>query len=290
MSRTTAADVSGQSLPRHAGIGLRAPHVAQVVAERPAVAWFEVHSENYFAEGGTALAALVDLRRDYPISLHGVGLSLGAAQDPSRTHLAKLARLIERIEPVAVSEHLCWSAVGDEFLNDLLPLSYTHAALAHVCDHIGQVQDTLRRPLLLENVSSYLRFRTDEFSEWEFLAEVSRRSGCQLLLDVNNIHVSACNHGFDAREFLRGIPVAAVGEMHLAGFEAVDDLLIDTHSRPVCGDVWRLYQDALARFGAQPTLIEWDQDLPEFDVLLGEAAQAESYLQHVKEARHARAA
>ena len=278
------------SLPVQAGIGLRAPHLRRVLDERPPVAWFEVHSENYFAAGGPALAALESVRRDYPLSLHGVGMSLGSADTPDPIHLRKLKALIERIDPAAISEHLCWSSIGGRWLNDLLPLPYTGEALNTVCAHIDQVQETIGRPLLIENVSSYLRFLPEDMPEWAFVAEVARRTGCGLLLDVNNIHVSAVNHGFAADDFLAGIPVGTVHEIHLAGYETVDGLLIDTHSRPVYPEVWALYRRALARFGPQPTLIEWDQDIPELDVLLGEAATAQAFLDAAVGGEHALAA
>ena len=274
------------SLRAAAGVGLRAPHVAQVRAERPRVAWFEVHSENYYADGGPALAALDDIRRDYPVSLHGVGMSLGATDPLDYVHLGKLARLIARTEPVLVSEHLCWSGVGGRHLNDLLPLPYTEEALAHVCARVAEVQDALGRELLVENVSSYLAFADATIPEWEFVAAVARRTGCKLLLDVNNIHVNAVNHGFDADVYLAAIPPAAVAEIHLAGFDASGACLIDTHGAPVAPEVWALYGRAIERIGPRPTLIEWDTDIPPFATLQREAATAQAIL----EARHAVAA
>ena len=274
-------------LPLKAGVGLRAPHLAQVRRDLPSVAWFEVHSENYFSDGGPALQALEEIRAQYPLSLHGVGMSLGGADDLDREHLRRLKNLAARIEPAAISEHLCWSAIGGRWLNDLLPLPYTHEALTTVCDHVDCVQEQLGRMILLENVSSYLRFLPEEMPEWAFIAEVARRTGCGILLDVNNIYVSARNHGFDAADFLAGIPREAVAEIHLAGYEESDGLLIDTHSRPVYPAVWELFRQTLRRFGAVPTLIEWDQDIPAFEVLLHEAAQAQGYLDAEQESRHA---
>lgn len=273
------------ALPRRAGIGLRSPHLQEVLATRPPIDWFEVHSENFFVAGGPALAALLALRQDYPLSLHGVGLSIGGADGLDSAHLRQLQALVERVEPAAVSEHLCWSAIGGRWLNNLLPLPYTRAALDLVCAHVDQVQEALRRPILMENVSSYLRFLPEDMPEWEFVTAVARHTGCGLLLDVNNIHVSACNHGFDAHEFLAGIPVDAVAEIHLAGYEEVDGLLVDTHSRPVYPAVWALYQAALQRFGAQPTLLEWDQDIPALAVLQAEAATAQGYLDRLTSPR-----
>ena len=261
-----------------AGIGLRAPHVAQVRAERPRTAWFEVHSENYYADGGPALAALDDIRRDYPISLHGVGMSLGSTDPLDYAHLGKLQRLIARTDPVLVSEHLCWSGVGGRHLNDLLPLPYTEEALAHVCARIAEVQDMLGRELLVENVSSYLAFADATIPEWDFVAAVARKTGCKLLLDVNNIHVNAVNHGFDADAYIAAIPPAAIAEIHLAGFDASGPCLIDTHGTPVAPEVWALYARAIDRIGARPTLIEWDTDLPPFATLQREAATAQAII------------
>lgn len=289
MPTPLAKPASPATLPVKAGLGLRAPHLKQVREQQPDVAWFEVHSENYFVSGGPALAALEEIRERYPLSLHGVGMSLGGADDLDPDHLHRLKTLADRIEPAMVSEHLCWSAIGGRWLNDLLPLPYTKEALHRVCAHVQQVQETLGRRILVENVSSYLRFLPEDMPEWAFVAEVAKRTGCGLLLDVNNIHVSACNHGFDGEEFLAGIPLGSVEEIHLAGYEETDGLLVDTHSRPVYPAVWELYDRALQRFGPVPTLIEWDQDIPTFEVLQREAAKAQSYLD-AREARHVRIA
>lgn len=262
-------------LPARAGIGLRAPHQRRVLEEIPPIAWLEVHSENFFGAGGETLKMLEALRRHYPLSLHGVGMSLGSSDELSRHHLGKLKILADRIEPAAISEHLCWSSVNGRFLNDLLPLPYTAEALRHIAGRVDRMQDVLGRRIMVENVSSYVRFAGAEFPEWEFLAELSRRTGCQILLDVNNIHVSAVNHGFDPSTYLRGIPCDAVGEIHLAGFEEVDDFLFDSHSRPVQDVVWGLYAEALRRFGPIATLIEWDNDIPALETLLAEAQKAD---------------
>ena len=267
------------SLPAVAGIGLRSPHVARVRAERPPIAWFEVHSENYFVDGGPALAALDAIRAQYPISLHGVGLSLGSADALDPVHLARLKRLVARIEPAAVSEHLCWGRVDGRHLNDLLPLPFTDEALALVCDRVDAVQTALRRPLLVENISAYLRFESDAMAEWDFVAAVARRSGCKLLFDVNNVYVNAVNHGFDPRAYLDAIPADAVAEIHLAGFDASGPCLIDTHGARVAPPVWALYRATIERFGPKPTLIEWDTDLPALEVLEDEAAIAQSVLE-----------
>ncbi|MET0204363.1 MAG: DUF692 domain-containing protein [Casimicrobiaceae bacterium] len=266
------------NLPVAAGIGLRAPHVREVLASRPAVPWFEVHSENYFADGGTALAALDRIRGDYPVSLHGVGMSLGSTDPLDRDHVAKLKRLIARVEPALVSEHLCWSGVGGRHFNDLLPLPYTDEALDHVCARVAQVQELLGREIAVENVSAYVAFGESTMTEAAFVASVARRTGCKLLLDVNNVYVNAINHGFDADAYIATIRPAAVAEYHLAGFEMSGACLIDTHGAPVAADVWALYTRTVARIGPRPTLIEWDTSLPAFAVLADEARTAQRIL------------
>ncbi len=254
--------------------------------------WVEVHSENFFADGGAKLAVLDAVRQDYGLSLHGVGLSLGGADPLDREHLACLKRLVQRAEPALVSEHVAWGSAGGVFLNDLLPLPCTMAALRHTAARVAAVQDCLGRPILVENVSSYLQFEGAEMTEWEFLAGLAREAGCGILLDVNNIHVSAVNHGFDALDYLRGIPAALVGEIHLAGYTDAGDILIDTHSAPVSAPVWALYREALALLGTVPTLIEWDAELPALDRLLAEAASADAHADAVRRERgtHARVA
>ena len=269
-------------VPTAVGIGLRAPHADQVLAERPPVPFFELHSENFFAEGGPNRELLDALRRDYPLSLHGVGLSLGSADALDADHLARLGRLVAHAQPGLVSEHVCWGAIDGRHYNDLLPLPYTEEALALMTRRVRAVQDALGRTILVENVSSYIHFTHSTMTEWDFLAELSRRSGCGLLLDVNNVYVNSVNHGFDAHDFLDGIPGQAVGEMHLAGFTRKrglgGDLLIDSHDRRVDAAVWALYAEALRRYGPKPTLIEWDQDLPDFAVLEDEARLATEHL------------
>jgi len=265
-------------LPVAAGIGLRSPHLTHVQIERPPVAWFEVHSENYFADGGPALAALDRIRADYPLALHGVGLSLGSTDPLARPHLDKLATLIARIDPALVSEHLCWSGVAGRHFNDLLPLPFTGEALAHVCSRIEAVQDCLGRQIAVENVSAYVAFDDSTMPEWEFVAAVVRQTGCKLLLDVNNVYVNAVNHGFDADTYLAAMPRDAIAEIHLAGFDATGPCLIDTHGARVAPEVWGLYRRTIARIGPRPTLIEWDIDIPEFPVLEAEAATAAAIL------------
>jgi len=266
-------------VPAGAGIGLRAAHVRDVLSMRPRTPWFEVHSENYFADGGPALAALARIRADYPVSLHGVGLSLGSTDPLDGAHLAKLQRLIARVEPSLVSEHLCWSSVDGRHFNDLLPLPYTREALEHVCARVSRVQDVLGRELLVENVSSYLAFADATMPEWEFVAALAHRTGCRLLLDVNNVYVNAVNHGFDPDAYIAALPAAAVAEIHLAGVETTAAGLVDTHGAPVAQDVWDLYARTLARLGPRPTLIEWDTAIPAFAVLEAEAATAQRHLE-----------
>lgn len=269
-------------VPAAAGIGLRAPHIARVRDEHPPIAWLETHSENLFAAGGPFRDALDRIRADYPISLHGVGLSLGSADELDATHLRRLCEVVDRYQPALVSEHLCWGAIGGRHSNDLLPLPFTDEALTLMVSRIGQVQDALQRAILVENISTYLRFRDGDYTEWDFVAGVVRRSGCGLLCDINNIYVNSINHGFDPRMYLHALPRAAVKEIHLAGFTRKEGLpvplLIDSHSRRVDQVVWDLYADAIALFGPVPTLIEWDQDIPELEVLLDEAAHAEELL------------
>jgi uncharacterized protein (UPF0276 family) len=263
------------------GIGLRPQHFAEFTQTRPRVGFVEAHSENYFGRGGRPWHYLTLVRRDYPLSLHGVGLSIGSTDPLSEAHLNRLAELIDALAPSWVSDHLCWGSVDGEYANDLLPLPYTEAALGHVVARVTRVQELLRRRILLENVSSYFEFAHSSIPEWEFLREVAARSGCGVLLDVNNIFVSACNHRFDPLDYLQAIPPTAVGEIHLAGFtrRSFDDgteMLIDTHSAPVAEPVWALYRAALQRFGPAPTLIEWDADLPPLPALVAQASKADA--------------
>jgi uncharacterized protein (UPF0276 family) len=266
-------------VPARAGIGLRAVHHEALLAERPDVGWLEAHSENYFADGGAQLEYLERLREMYPLSLHGVGLSLGSTDSLDRDHVRRLKRLVDRIDPLFVSEHVCWGSAGGVHLNDLLPLPYTAEALQHLARRVFELQDQLGRQVLLENVSSYLQYNCSEFSEPEFLAALARESQCGLLLDINNVYVSSRNHGFDPVAFIDELPVAAVREIHLAGHSinrhGDREILIDTHSTHVCEDVWSLYSHAIARLGPVPTLIEWDTEIPELHVLVAEARRAD---------------
>jgi uncharacterized protein (UPF0276 family) len=286
-------DGGARVVPARAGIGLRAPHVAEVVANPRGAAWVEVHPENYMG-GGPAVRDLERIRQDLPVSLHGVGLSLGTAGRLDGRHLERLARLVERVQPVLVSEHLSWSVAGGAYLNHLLPLPLTEEALEVVTAHVDEVQTRLRRRILVENPSSYLRFAHSPIPEPAFLAALARRTGCGLLCDVNNVHVSCRNLGLDARAYLDAIPAAAVEEIHLAG-HAVNDadgrpVLVDDHGSPVAPVVWRLYAGALERVGPVPTLIEWDTAIPPLGVLLAEAAEADRLLACAAEGGHAHVA
>jgi uncharacterized protein len=258
------------------GIGLRSPHMSEIAATRPQIGFLEVHAENYMAET-PALDRLLELRRDYPVSLHGVALSLGSAEELNRGHLTRFKALIERIEPMLVSEHLAWSAIGGAYLNDLLPLPYTEMSLDLFCQHVEEAQDGFGRRLLIENPSSYLRYRYSPIPEAEFITEVASRTGCGILCDVNNIYVSARNFGFDPIAYLETLPLEVIGEIHLAGHHAATDvdILIDDHGSRVAKPVWELHAAALRRFGPVPTLIEWDTNLPALEVLLDEAHHAE---------------
>lgn len=256
------------------GVGLRAPHYRPFLEQRPKVGWLEVHSENYLERGGWDAHVLEQLRQDYPISLHGVGLGIGSASGFSMEHAKRVRDLVQRIEPMLVSEHLCWGAAGSRNLNDLLPMPLTGESLELVVERVDRIQNMLGRRILLENVSTYLRFASDAMGEAEFLALLSARTGCGILLDVNNLYVNQCNHGEDAMAALQAIPLQSVGEIHLAGHLVTPDAVIDNHGDRVAPEVWDLYRAALRRFGAVPTLIEWDTDLPEPEVLLAEAGRA----------------
>ena len=269
------------------GIGLRAPHVAEVLSSRPPLAWVEVHAENYMG-GGPAVAQLERIRRDVAVSIHGVGLSLGTDGPLDARHLGRLRALVERLAPCLVSEHLAWSAVGGAYLNHLLPLPYTEDTLDVVARHVDEAQDALGRRLLVENPSSYLRFLHSAIPEPEFLATLVERTGCGLLCDVNNVFVSAHNVGLDAAGYIDALPADAVGEIHLAGHARNDadgrSILIDDHGSAVAEPVWALYARAKRRFGAAPALVEWDTDIPELPVLIGEAAKADRLLATVEAA------
>jgi uncharacterized protein (UPF0276 family) len=287
VSRVSVAE---QGLPAGAGIGLRSPHVAEVLATRPAVPWLEVHPENYLG-GGPAVRALLAIRREYPVSLHAVGLSVGSASGIDYQHLGRIKDLMERLEPALVSEHLAWSQIDGAYFNHLLPLPYTEESLAVVCRNVDAMQTRLGRRVLIENPSGYLRFAASTIPEPEFLAAMAARTGCGLLCDLNNIHVTAENLGLDSAAYLAALPPDAVGELHLAGHTVNDTdggpLLIDDHGCPVSPAVWVLYERALERFGPIPTLVEWDTNVPPLDVLLAEARQADARLRGQTSDAHA---
>ena len=271
------------AMPPGGGAGLKHEHAHDILEGPHSVDFFEVHAENYMGAGGPPHHLLQRIRSDYPVSIHGVGLSIGGAQPIDRDHLDRLKALIDRYQPALFSEHLAWSTHDGVFLNDLLPLPYNRATLQRVCRHIDQVQETLGVRMLLENPSTYVLLESSEMSEAEFLREVSRRTGCGLLLDVNNVYVSATNHGFDPMSYIAQFPAEQVGEIHLAG-HAVDrdsvgrPLLIDSHGTRVAETVWSLFRQALARTGPVPTLIEWDNDVPPFPILSGEVTRAQAAL------------
>lgn len=253
-----------------AGIGLRAVHHDEIVARRPNVGWFEAHTENYFARGGSQRRALEKVREHYELSLHGVGLSMGSSDPLDAGHLAQIARLVREYQPMLISEHLSWGSAGGRFTNDLLPMPYTEEALRHMIARVRQVQDALGRQILIENVSSYLEFKGAELTEWDFLAALAGESGCGLLLDVNNVYVSSVNHGFDPFGYISALPPASIRQVHLAGHSRQGSRLIDTHDSPVCAEVWALYEWTIAQVGFVPTMIERDDDIPALAELLAE--------------------
>lgn len=286
MASIKTAAAANALIPAQAGIGLRSRHYRDIIEQRPGIGWLEAHSENYFGKGGAHLRHLHKMRADYPISLHGVGMSLGSADAPAGEYLHRLKGLVSRIEPCLVSDHLSWSSFGGRFLNDLAPLPYTDAALARLATRIDEAQDFLGRRILIENPSSYLCYRFSDYSEHAFLNALSERTGCGILLDVNNVYVSCRNHGWDAFGYIRGLSPDRVEELHLAG-HAVNrigdrEVLIDTHDRPVCAEVWSLYRFTLETIGPRPTLIEWDGEMPPLTVLTREAAKAGDHLEQCR--------
>ena len=268
------------------GIGLRHRHFREIIAEKPEIPWLEVHTENFFSSGSAASQCLEKIRKDYPLSAHCVGLSLGAAEPVSARHLAQVQNFIERFSPALVSDHLSWGSASGAHVPDLLPLPYTEEALSALVANIGRTQDTLKRRILLENASSYLRFADSALPEWEFFVEAAKRSGCGLLLDINNIYVSCHNHGWDAETYLAAIPPERVGEIHLAGYSVCEvegqEIYIDTHGAPVYDPVWALFSRWVERFAHTPVLIEWDDAVPELSVLLSEKAKAEKIVAGVR--------
>lgn len=277
----------GNRIPPRAGVGLKPAHYRTIMETRPDIGFFEVHAENYMGAGGPPHRYLEAIRAHYPLSLHGVGLSIGAQQPLDREHLTRLKTLIDRYQPGLFSEHLAWSTHEASFLNDLLPLPYTDETLNQVCEHIDDVQSTLGRQMLLENPSTYLAFTENTYGEIDFITQIAKRTGCGLLLDVNNIYVASTNQDWDPVAYLDAYPLAAVKEMHLAGHATRTDekgrpLLIDSHDRAVDDIVWGLYERAVRHLGATPTLIEWDADVPDWPVLKSEAERAEAVMMSVE--------
>jgi uncharacterized protein (UPF0276 family) len=281
--------------PRSAGVGLRLPHLAEVAATRPSAAWFEIHPENFLANPH-ALELLQHIARDYPISVHTVGVSIGSAGGIDRTHLRRVRALVDSVDPFLVSGHLAWSTHAGEYLNDLLPLPYDEETLRLVARHVDEVQQGIGCAYLVENPSSYVGLASSTMTEVEFLSELVHRSGCRLLCDVSNVHLSAHNMGFDAYAYIDALPAGAIGEMHLGGFTVEDDegnsgstLLVDTHSTAIAKPAWLLYAHAVRRLGLQPTLIEWDNELPALATILQEAVMADSMAESALDRRQQRA-
>jgi len=272
MTRSTTASITG------AGIGLRSVHYQEILDTQPAIPWFEVLSENYFGAGGLPIYHLERVREHYPVTLHGVGMSLGSADPLNVDYLSRLKKLAERIEPVYISDHLAWISIDGRHVHDLLPLPYTEEALTLFSARVGEAQDILGRRLLIENPSSYMSYKNPDLTESEFLQELVKRADCDLLFDVNNVYVSSQNHGFDPIEYLHALPVDRVKEIHLAGYEEQDNYLFDTHGHRVHPPVWELYKEAIKVLGPVPTLIEWDTDIPELSVLVDEANTAQKIL------------
>jgi len=255
------------------GLGLRTDHYEDVLQGKPAVDWFEILSENYMVDGGKPLYYLDKIREHYPLVMHGVSMSIGSVEPLNRDYLKRLKALIARVEPVWFSDHLCWTGVDGINLHDLMPLPYTEEAIQHVVDRVSQVQDYMGRRMLLENVSSYITYNDSQISEWEFLSEIAERADCLILLDINNIYVSAYNHNFDPLTYLEAIPVERVYQFHLAGHTREQDLIIDTHDHPIADPVFELYARAVARFGRVSTMIERDDNIPPLPELLEELAR-----------------
>ena len=256
------------------GLGLRTEHYNDFLEKSQPVEWLEVISENFMVDGGKPLAMLDCIRADYPMTMHGVSLSIGSINGLDKNYLERLKALEQRIEPMWVSDHLCWTGVHGRNIHDLLPLPYTEEALQVIGRNVMHAQEVLQRPLVLENVSSYVEFNASEMTEWEFLSEVCQATGCYLLLDINNIYVSACNHGFSATDFIQGVPAERIMQFHLAGHQNNGDYLIDTHDHAVCDGVWDLYHQALIQFGPVPTMVEWDDKIPPLPELLSELNKA----------------
>ncbi len=269
-------------IPAQAGVGLKPIHYEAIIDQPREVAWFEIHPENYFADGGLSHRALHQIRTDYPLTMHGVGMSLGSEDGLDTDHLKQIKALIDRYNPAIFSEHLSWSRFQHNYSNDLLPIPYTKQAFARFKNNVNAAQDYLNRQILIENPSSYFMLNDNDYTEWDFLVSLCRETGAGLLLDINNVYVSSINHGFDANEFIAAIPPNLVGEIHLAGHAQEDHtfgkLLIDDHGSAVCNSVWELYRQTIARMGATPTLIEWDTNIPQWHTLVEQARQADAVL------------
>jgi len=270
---------------RLTGIGLRHQHYAEFLEIRPKLAFIEIHSENYFGEGGKSLQILDEVSRDYPISLHGVSLSLGSADELNWQHLKKLRDLCERVNPCLISDHLCWSSINGQYLHDLLPLPFTDEAVGHIATRIQQVQEYLRRQILIENITSYVRFPDSTLSEAEFMNAIVKQSGCGILLDINNVYVNAINHNESAETFIHALPATAIQEIHLAGFAMINhhdkNILIDSHNQIVDPAVWDLFRHTIQHIGVKPTIIEWDSDLPALEILHQQASHAETIMREI---------
>ncbi|MBS0358738.1 MAG: DUF692 domain-containing protein [Proteobacteria bacterium] len=260
------------------GVGLRPQHFSYIFKHRPKVPWFEILTDNYLVDGGPMLSRLEKIRADYPIVMHGVGLSIGSTDPLNINYLKKIRQLMEFIHPTFVSDHLCWSSIHGRYFHELLPLPYTEEALNHVVARVEQVQEILGTQILLENVSSYITYRESTMTEWEFLTEISKKSGCLILLDINNIYVSAYNHHFDCQKYLNHIPVDRVAQFHMAGCKDYKNYLLDSHGESIQSPVLNLYQQAIKRFGAIPTSLERDNNIPEFNVLFNEAQQLQEMM------------
>jgi len=265
------------------GVGLRAEHYGDVLAGRAQADWFAAITENYMDTGGRPLHVLETVRRDGPVALHGVALSIGSTDPLDVAYVRRLKALVDRIDPALVTDHVCWTGVDGRSLYDLLPLPYTEEALAHVADRVRRVQEVLGRRILLENASTYIEYRCSQMPEWEFMAELSRRADCGILLDVNNVYVSCTNHGLDAATYIDSIPRDRVGQIHVAGFTDMGGWLFDTHSGPACEEVWRLYARAVERFGPVSTLFEWDESVPSFEEVRAQAEHARAIAGRISE-------
>lgn len=274
----------------HVGLGLRHPHYAHVMEHQPAVSWFEVHSENFMMPGGFAPYFLTAVRNDYPLSFHGIGLALGSESGVEEAHVQRLKEIVDYYEPILLSDHLSWARVGGYHMADLLPVPYTQESLAVFRQNIDCVQNILKRPLMIENPSTYMEYKDSDMTESDFMAELASTSGCFVLLDINNIYVSCANHGWDPKAYIDKIPGHLIQEIHLAGHSIKEFpegiLRIDTHSDHVCQEVWSLYRYAIDRFGQRPTLIEWDEKIPTFDVLYQEGQKAQTILDQHKDKNH----